>query len=246
MIGAITAGGRVDGAFATAIGTGVKALARIGGPRRLIDASIDAARAAGCERVIVIGNEQVREHCGERIDECIEAAPDGRENLRRALRCADGNDLLFLASDLPFVNAAAIDDFLGRLEGAQLAMPLAEGGAYEQAFPGAAVHTARIGSERVVNGSIFFFAAGAAEKIEGLAQDFFAARKSLRRMAALSGPALLAKFLTGSIRVADVERRAEKVLKVKAKAVRRSSPLLCYDIDSLEDYRYALQHLVER
>jgi molybdopterin-guanine dinucleotide biosynthesis protein A len=241
VIAAITAGGWVEGAFAALIGSDVKALAPIG-DRLLIDAAIESAKAAGAARIVVVGNATVRAHCGERVDEVVDAVADGRENLRRALFAARGEDLLLLTSDLPFITGDALDDFLSRRGDADIAMPLAEASEYEARFPGAADHATAIGNARVVNASVFFFRGDVVERVEPVSQQFFEARKNLTRMAALTGPVLLMKYLTGSLQIEDVERRAEGVFGVKARAVRNASPLLCYDVDTIDDYRYAVKH----
>ncbi|HMD01856.1 MAG TPA: hypothetical protein VKG44_02710, partial [Candidatus Baltobacteraceae bacterium] len=67
MIAAITAGGRVEGELANAIGTHVKALAHVGG-RSLLDAATAAARGAGALRVAVIGGAEVRAQHTEAVD----------------------------------------------------------------------------------------------------------------------------------------------------------------------------------
>ncbi len=242
LTAAITAGGRVDSAFASVIGTSVKALAPLGSAR-LIDLSIAAAREAGAARVIVVGNGDVRAHCGSAVDDVVEAVDDGRENLRRALHAAGENALLFMTSDLPFVDGASARAFLLASASAGVAMPLADESAYRSAFPGAAPHATAIGGERVVNGSVFYFAAGVAPRVDAIAQQFFEARKSLWRMAALTGPGLLLKFAVRRLKIADLEARAQQVLGVRALGVRGSPPSLCYDVDSLDDYRYAVARL---
>jgi hypothetical protein len=58
-------------------------------------------------------------------------------------------------------------------------------------------------------------------------------------MARLLGGALLLRYLLRQLRIADIEARAERVLGVRAAAIRDAAPGLCFDIDTLEDYRYA-------
>ena len=53
------------------------------------------------------------------------------------------------------------------------------------------------------------------------------------------GGALLLRFIVRRLRIADVERRAAQVLRVRASAVRGAAPGLSYDVDTLADYRYA-------
>ena len=242
LAAAITAGGRVDGAFAERIGTDVKALApwKDG---KLIDASISAARAAGAKRIAVVGSREVHEHCAGRIDEAIDERPTGEANLRGALASARGNALLFLTSDMPFVDPPSLGDFLERARGADAAMPLAEPDAYAAAFPGAPEHMTKIGSERVAGGSAFYFGAGAAPRVEAIATRLFSVRKSIWGMALLLGPALLLRFVLGQLLIADVERRAQRVFGLQARAIRNAAPQLCYDVDTLEEYEYAVGRL---
>jgi molybdopterin-guanine dinucleotide biosynthesis protein A len=242
LVAAITAGGRVDDAFAARIGTDQKALA----PWRdgaLIDASLNAARAAGASPVAVVGSPAVLAHCAGRIDVAIDEAPSGEENLRNALASAGDRALLFLTCDMPFVDGQSVADFLARASDADAAMPLAEPSAYEAAFPNSPQHVTRVGSELVSGGSAFFFNAGVAPRIQQIATRLFTARKSVWAMARLLGPGLLARFALRRLRIEDIERRAERVLALRARAIRRAAPQLCYDVDTLEEYDYAVKHL---
>lgn len=228
--------------LAERMGTPIKALAPAG-KRRLIDAALDAARDAGAERIAVVGGAEVRTHCGNRVDVTIDEAPSGEENLRRALAFAGDSPLLLLTSDLPFVEAASVRAFLNDAEGCDLAMPLANAADYAARFPGAPPHVVTLGSERVANGSVFFFGAGVAPRVSAVATKLFAARKSLLRMATLIGPALLLRFVTGRLQIVHLETRAHRLFDLRARAVRDASPGLCYDVDTLEDYDYARTRL---
>lgn len=242
MIAVITAGGRVHGAFAEAIGTDVKALAPIGA-RTLIDAAIDAARATGAERISVVGGEAVQRHCAGRVDEMIPEDSEGRENLRRAIAKADVRPLLLMTSDLPFVEGESLGAFVRCARDADVALPLTSETAYIAAYPGAPAHVTAIGGERIVNGSVAFFGPGVGARVLSPAQRLFDARKSLWGMAFLLGPRLVTRFALGRLKIADIEQRAAQVLGVRAVAVRNSSPALCYDVDTLEDYRYAISRI---
>jgi len=234
----ITAGGRVEGAFAQAIGTDVKALAPLGS-RRLIDAAIEAARGAGAEAIAVVGGDAVRAHCDGRIERFIDESPDGGENARRALRAFPNEDLLYLTSDVPFIDAGGLRDFVARSDGSVVAMPLADADGYERRFPHAPEHTMAIGGERFASGSVFVLRSPALAGIEEVAAAFFAARKSVWRMAGLCGPGLLIRFALRRLHIADIESRASRVLGGRVRAVRNASPGLCYDVDTLEEWEYA-------
>jgi CTP:molybdopterin cytidylyltransferase MocA len=241
LAAAITAGGRVDGPFAARIGSDVKALA----PWRsgtLVDAAVNAALALGAKRVAVVGSAHVLAHCGARIDERVAEAPTGEANLRNALATARGDALIFLTSDLPFVDGAALEQFVARASEADVAMAVAEVADYRRTFPGAPEHSTAIGTERVCGGSVFYFGAGMAARFAEIAIRLFAARKSVWSMARLLGPALLVRFALRRLTIADIERRGDRVFGLRARAIRDRSPALCYDVDSLEDYEYALGH----
>ncbi len=234
----VTSGGRVDGAFASAIGTGVKALAPLGSGR-LIDPVLAALRGCGIGEIAVVGGPEVAAHLAGSSVTHVAADADGATNVLRALDAWDAGDLLFATSDLPFVTAAALGAFLAASRAFALTMPLAAGDAYEAAYPGAPPHVTALGGERVAGGSVFFIAAAARAPLRRVAGRFFDARKSLLGMARLLGPALLVRFLLRRLHVADVESRACATFGIDAAAIRDAAPALCYDVDTLDDYRYA-------
>lgn len=241
MIAAITAGGRADDVLARELGVSVKALATVGGTT-LLARAIDSARASGARRVVIIGGADVRAHCAAHVDDVIEESLDGCENVRRAIATTEGDPLLLLSSDLPFVSGSALGAFLERARSCDLALPLAEAADYERTYPGAPPHLTRLGADRVANGSVVFFGAGVAPHALPLAQRLFDARKSLTRMAFFLGPLLLARFVTGSLRIQHIEARGKALLGLEVRAIRNAAPELCFDIDTVADYRYAREY----
>jgi hypothetical protein len=233
----VTAGGRVDEAFAAAIGTPVKALAPFGGGV-LLDAVLAAIAGAGIADIAVVGGREIEHYRGSA--RLIPAAPDGGTNVARALDAwPAGDDLLFATSDLPFITGADLAAFLAAGADYDLTLPLASAAAYEAAYPGAPPHITELGGERVANGSVFFIRGSARAPVRTVAGRFFEARKSAVGMARLLGGALLMRYLIRRLRIADIERRAESVLGARAAAIRDAAPGLCYDVDTLADYRYA-------
>jgi len=234
----ITAGGRVTGAFAAAIGTDVKALAPFGNAL-LIDRAIVALRSAGIADIAVVGGDVVAAHVAGPGVRVIAEAGDGAANVQLALDAWSDGELVFLTSDLPFVDGASLRALIDASAAFDLTMPLASGAAYDAAFPGAPPHVTTLGNERVANGSAFVMTAAGRAAVRAVAAPFFNARKSALAMARLLGPGLLLRYALRRLRIADIERGACRGLGVRAAAVRDASPLLCYDIDTLDDYRYA-------
>jgi len=181
----------------------------------------------------------VRAYCAGRVDRVIEAADDGIENIHRALGAFAFEQLLYLTSDLPFIDAAGVSDFVSRAAGSSVAMALASSDAYDAAFPAAPAHAVTLAGERVANGSVFLIERCAREPLDRVAGRFFSARKSLPRLALLLGPALCLQFAVKRLTIGAIEARAAKLLRVRARAVRDCSPGLCYDVDDLADWAYA-------
>ena len=242
MRAVITAGGRIDGEFASAAGTNVKALAPVRGVT-MLQRMLDALRAAGVTEIAVVGGDEVRAACESSVERFVEESPSGSENLLRALRAwPDTERLVYATSDLPYVTGPAVADFISRVGLGTLAVALAEFEPFSQRFPGATGFGIRLGRERVVNGGVFSIPQGAPEKLAALATRFFQARKRPWRMASLVGPGVLIRFLSGRLRVADLETMALHVLQVPAQALRGCAPELAFDVDTGTEYRYACRH----
>lgn len=236
----ITAGARVDGEFASRIGTDVKALARIGN-RTMLRATIDAARGAGATKIAVVGGAEVHAACRDGVDRTIDEA-DGATNLRRALNAWESaRPLLYLTSDMPFINAPALRAFVEAVPPDSLALALTGCAEFERRFPGAPPSGVELAGDRVVNGGAFWMPPHAAARIEAFAVPFFNARKSVMRMAALLGPVFCLRFALRRLSVAALERHAQRVLGIPACAIRGASPDLAYDVDTFQEYVYAFE-----
>jgi GTP:adenosylcobinamide-phosphate guanylyltransferase len=239
----VTAGGRIDGAFAAAAGTQVKALAQVRGTTMLARV-LEALRGCGADRIAVIGGDEVRDAYGSAVEQFVEESPSGSENLLRALRAwpEDGEPLLYATSDLPYVTAAAVRDFIDRVPSGALGVPLAEFSAYTARFPQAPPTGITLAGERVVNGGVFLLPPDSAPRVAGAATAIFESRKRPWRMAGLIGPSALIRFAAGRLSVASLETTAQRVLHLPARAVRGCAPELAFDVDTAAEYGYATQN----
>jgi CTP:molybdopterin cytidylyltransferase MocA len=235
----VTAGGRIAGEFARLAGTDVKALVAIRG-RTMLARVVASARDAGCTHIAVVGGSAVREESAGNVDRFIDESDDGGENIARALAAwSEDEPLLYLTSDLPYVSASAVVEFLSKLTPNAIAMPICSHAAFEQRFAQAPPFGITLAGERIVNGGAFYLPAGAARVVATLATQFFAARKSPWAMARLLGAPVLARFLTRTLTVNAIEAYAQRRSGRAAQAVRDTSPELAFDVDTVEEYRYA-------
>lgn len=243
MKAVITAGGRIDGEFAIAAGTAVKALAAVRGST-MIASVIAALRGAGATRIAVVGGSEVRAACAGTVDRFVDESPSGSVNIVRALSAwpEDGEPLVYATSDLPYVTAPAIADFLSRTSPGTLALPLTAIADFAARFPEAPPVGITLAGERVVNGGIFSIPAGSAERLTQFTSRFFEARKRPWQMASLVSPLALLAFFCGRLRVAQLEAMATRALGVPSVALRGCAPELAFDVDTAGEYRYACAH----
>lgn len=136
MNAVITAGGRVDGEYARAAGTDVKALAVVRG-QTMLARTIAALRGAGVKRIAVVGGEGVRRACEASVDEVIPEKPRGSENIIAALRAWPDHrePLIYATSDMPYVGVEAVADFIVRSPEGHFAMSLCAFNAFVERFP---------------------------------------------------------------------------------------------------------------
>lgn len=235
----MTAGGRISGAYAGEAGTAIKALVEIRGTTMLARA-IDAARGAGAVRIAVVGGTAVREACGDAVERVVDESESGSENLLRALRTWPPDEgLLLLTTDLPYATADALRAFLDAAPRDALAMPVAAPEQFYARFPDAPPFGITLAHERVVNGGAFLLPPGYAERVADLATRFFDARKSPWKMARVLGASLATRFATKRLSIDALEEEAPRRFGMAVKAVRGCAPELCYDADTVEEYRYA-------
>lgn len=221
----------------------VKCLLKVGG-RTLLETALDAVR--GCDRVekvVVVGGSRLQEWLHAPGETLIAEQREAHENLIAGLQAvADYPRVLYLTTDLPFVTPDAIASFIDALPpDVQVCYAIVRRDPFEARFPGSPSTYARLkdgefaaGCAAVLNPAVLL---ERREWIRQVAQR----RKSLWRLALLAGGRILWKYATRQLTVADVERRAERLLGARCRAV-ECDPVLAYDIDTPQEYLYALRY----
>ena len=243
MKAVITAGGSIEGAYAELAGVPLKALAPVRG-QTMLDRTLDALREIGVARVAVVGNDDIRRAVDGRVEKVVPDSGSGAKNVLGALDAweDDGEPLLYLTCDMPFITTSAIHAFVSQVPADTLAMPLTEHADFVKRFPDAPPFGITLAGECVVNGGVFHIPEGASAGIRSFATALFDARKAPWRMATITGPGLLVKFALKRLSISDLESRAKKVLDMNVVAIRNCAPDLAYDADTVDEYRYALDH----
>lgn len=244
----LTAGGRiVRQDFPDAVledgDSDYKCLLKVGG-RTLLEVALDAVRGCGrAEKVVVVGNPRLQRWLTAPNEVLIPERVEAHENFIDGLEAvAQYRRVLYLTTDLPFVTAEAVSRFIDACPpDVQVCYAVVRREAFEARFPNSpSIYACLRDGE---------FAAGCAGMVEPAVllerrewiRQAAQRRKSLWRLALLVGGGVLWKYATRRLTVADVERRAERLLGARCRAV-PCDPVLAYDIDTPQEYLYALRY----
>lgn len=235
----ITAGGRLSPSEASAFGTDVKALVRVGG-RTLLAVVVGALRQVrDVARIVVVGPRSARAGLPD-VEEWIDEFPTGEENLVAALQSAKTERIVFSASDLPMVTPASYENLIALVgDDVDAGYPIYRREEFLRAYPGGRTKFARLSDGEWTGGSAFVLKPAPFLRNLPALRRGFAARKDLFALASLLGPVLLTKFILKRLRVGDVERRASAVVGARIKAIVGADPALAMDCDDAGDFAYA-------
>ncbi len=211
-----------------------KAFLSIGG-RPLVVRVTEALR--GCtsiDRVIVIGPPGP---LAPLLDVSIEVIPEQgsmMDNIAAAVaHLRDVPLALGVASDLPLLTATAVEGFLRRCAGeADLFYPIVPQAAIEAGYPGAHKTYVKVTDGTFCGGSAILFSPAAIDRIRPFLEQVVNARKKPWLLAQLFGWALVMKFASGRLSLAEVEARAFEVTGLRARAVIIEAPELALDVDA--------------
>ena len=144
-----------------------------------------------------------------------------------------GKPVLGATGDLPALTAEAIDDYVTRsLEsGADFTYPLIRAADMDEQFPGSQRSFVKIAGGEVTGGNLMLVSAELVARHRGLIQRLFETRKSPVRMAQVIGLPFILKYVTGRLRVDDVERKMEQLLGGTCAAIYTPYASIGADVD---------------
>ncbi|MFN3651635.1 MAG: NTP transferase domain-containing protein [Armatimonadota bacterium] len=243
----VLAGGRISGWFRRSAGTSVKALAPVAG-EAVVRRTVRGLRESRWVReVCVVGPEPLR----EAVADLALWQADAGSALANAIAGLEklGGDatrrVLVSASDHPFLNGAAVDDYLDRSPtGAAVTMPLVRRERFVERFPGNWGVYVRLAEGRFTSGGQFLFRPDPVLQNPPLLQSLFNRRKSQLALASMLGWGLVWKLVRGRLSIDDVEQRMSEITGCACRAVPDCHPELAYDMDNVLDLRDAEQRLL--
>lgn len=249
----LPAGGRIDGRFAAETGVGVKALIDLRG-RTVLERTLNALRETGrVRRAVVVGPREIADHpCSKLADAVLpEGGDSGPANIVRGLEwlsetsSARADRVLIVTTDLPFLTADAILAFIDSCPPeADVCAPLVGKEAFEARFPGyrrSRSQYVALADGQWTMGCVFLVNPEAIRANRDRIEQAFAVRRSQIGMTRLLGFGFIVRLLTCRLSVAHLEARCTQVLGCSARGVPESPPELAYDLDNVEEYRYAAE-----
>ncbi|MBI2299127.1 MAG: hypothetical protein HYU66_09340, partial [Armatimonadetes bacterium] len=163
---------------------------------------------------------------------------------------ADDPVVLFATSDLPFIDAAAIDEVASRgVAGAGLCYPYFSKDEVRAVFPHEANSYLKLRDGDITGSSVFLLGPHHVLPREAEIRAFFEARKNIPRLVGMLGLDLALRMVLTKklglrvLTVAALERRFGKLAGFPVAAVRGCSPRCSLDIDHERDLAEALAHV---
>jgi CTP:molybdopterin cytidylyltransferase MocA len=248
----IPAGGEIDGDYASLAGTEIRALAPIGADRPpVLQIVVDALRGSGkTGTIIVVGPDTLKSRI-DGVDLWLPEGPlaghpeisAGPANVLRGLReLPRDRAALVCTSDLPFLTAEAVADFVDRADTASsISAGLVSDRAYLERFPQSPESEFVSLSETgpITMGCLFCLRPDVLLDRMDLVMGAFTARKSQWGLVRLLGPKLVWQYAVRRLSLEAVRGRIERLLSCGIGIVHDAMPETAFDIDTPEDYAYA-------
>lgn len=239
----VLSGGRMPRRLAERFPCEVKSLIQFQ-DKTLLSRSIEASLGLGqlVPPVAVVGPAEIRDEV-RRFGNRARWLLEGETVIDNAMRGAKFFEwrypLLLVSPDLPLVCSDDLEGFLAAVPPvAEMCVPVIRKQDFVAAFPGCPNRFNHAREGEVTMGSVFYTTGKALRKNIPLARDAFRARKYPWRLAYMLGFAIIAKYLLGIASIADVERRASRLLDCVARGIVVPFPRLAYDIDNELNLQY--------
>jgi len=235
----VLAGGPPDEVAALEPGAPNKAFVRVGGVP-LVARTIAGLRASSrIDRIVVVAPPSAAAHPA--LSGASEVRGDGArmiQSLRSGLQGFTEDALVVVAaSDLPALDAAAVDEFVdaARAGGADLAYACLERRYHLAAYPEFPHTWARLREGRFCGGGLVALRPRVLPRLAQLLDALGAARKSPLRLAGLFGWDVLARFALGRLAIEHAEARASRLLGARVAAIRCTRPEVALNVDRVAD-----------
>jgi GTP:adenosylcobinamide-phosphate guanylyltransferase len=224
----------------------------------LVQRVVSALRASGIGRIAIVGPEVLLAHLDadpEHVAFTLEGAEPIENLLRGVERLGLPDDALFLHSavDLPMLTAHALCDWLDVVPPkVDLAAGFVPDTVFVSRFPSAPYQAIRFREGAFLNASLSVMRVGFLKAYAPRLQRLARVRKHFPlfalELASWLGGRLFSvglptamRFARGQLALQELPALADRVFGVRLHIYPHAMPELAYDVDTVEDYRYAQQ-----
>jgi GTP:adenosylcobinamide-phosphate guanylyltransferase len=239
----VLAGGPADAVAALDPNAANKAFVPVAGIP-LVERVLVALRAVPrVERIVVVAPP--RTHGSPPLVLADEARADGPrmiDSLRSGMAdFASNAPLLIVASDLPVLTTAAIDEVFDDLERRDLdvAYTCLARRYHDERYPQIPHTWARMREGQFCGGGVSAIKPRALDRLGEFLDALGAARKAPLRLAAVFGWDVVLRFAFGRLSIADAQARASKIMRVPVGAIRCTHPEIAVNVDRPGDLALA-------
>lgn len=248
----VLAGGKNSPEMKAATGVDNRALVELAPGRTMLNFIIDALVGAQQVRsVTVVGN--VPELPGAAIVAPGQTMLDNIVIGIDAARPDDGEHVMVVSSDIPFITAAAVDDFLDRAGAppADFCYPIIPMDAYNREFAGMKRTTLKLRDGRFTGGNLVLLNPQTLAANRELIMQAYAARKDVLALGRLLGWGLLVRIVLSQMAfpnllcVSDLEAGVARLMGPGStvRAIVTQFPAIGTDVDKPDDVAYARDRL---
>jgi len=228
----------------------IKGLVPVAG-KPMIEWVVDALRAAEtiAEIAVVVPSAENLGAWADKVDRLVVSDASFIDNaIAGAEQFKNDRHVLGATGDLPALTPEAIDDFVRQslAAGAEFSYPLVRAEDMEEQFPGSKRTYVKVAGGPVTGGNMCVLSADLLKRNRQIGQRLFDTRKSPLGMARVIGIPFIFKYLTGRLRVDDVERKMEELLAARCAAIYTSHACIGADVDKPIDVVVASRVLYRR
>lgn len=240
----VLAGGRRDSALAG--GVRPKAFAPLCG-RTMVEFVLSALRdAPSIRRIALVGPLPLPPAVADQIDVQVRERGSLLENVAAGLEALrDDAPVLATAADIPLLTGRAVETFLaaaGALD-VDVAYGIVPREDVLRAFPRVHKTFVRLREGTFTGGSLVLLRPRAFHSARAWIERVIQARKRPWELARVFGLRAVVGLLTGRLHVGELERRAQMLTGIRARAVVSHDPEIALDVDRAEALAEVQEHL---
>lgn len=204
------------------------------------------ARTAAVARVVAVGPvERLTSACGGLLAGAVPEHGTIMDNVVAALSALPGaRHVLAVASDIPLVHPAALEEFLRgcEKEEADFYYGIVPQAVLEERYPGARKTFVRVVDGSFTGASVMLFNPAIVDRVRAFVERVLQARKKPWLLASLFGWATVMRLASGKLSIREMEARAQEVTGIVPRAVVVRHPELALDADVDRPENLAIIH----